>query len=204
MPRHVHNCFATPIITDTVSDGAKLNERLSRLILERRNSIGGLRRSNRSGWHSDTELLRWAADDVRPIIAQIVQMADENSQDLQARPGQRRGWLLEAWANVSGTGAANASHSHGGSYWSAVYYVQIGDGEGGDIVFEDPRSPMIEMHAPFLRFRDAGGEGLYSITPAESQILLFPSWLKHSVTPWLGNTPRISIAVNLTAPPLRS
>jgi hypothetical protein len=32
-------------------------------------------------------------------------------------------------------------------------------------------------------------------------LILFPSWLTHSVAPWHGEGLRISIAINLSAPP---
>ena len=38
------------------------------------------------------------------------------------------------------------------------------------------------------------------IKPEPGQIVLFPSWLAHSVDPWEGDGERISIALNLTAP----
>ena len=196
------NAFATPILACEVDGAAVINARLAQIILDRRAVDPGLRRSNDGGWHSAPDLLHWAAEAVRPVIAEMVEMADAATIDLEARPGERRGWRLEAWANVNGRGDANAPHSHGGTYWSGVYYVRVGEGEGGEIVFEDPRAPMIEMHAPLLRMRDAGGEGAIAIRPAEGEILLFPAWLRHSVRPWQGEGERISIAVNLAAPPL--
>jgi uncharacterized protein (TIGR02466 family) len=195
--------FATPVIVDRMEDAETINAALEPLILARRKEDKGIARSNVGGWHSDTQLLRWAGDQVRPVVARMVELADAYVIDVQARPGQRRGWLLEAWANVNETGAANAPHSHAASYWSAVYYVRIDEGEGGELLLNDPRMPMIEMHAPFLHFRDAGGERQIRLRPETGQILLFPSWLVHSVTPWQGDGLRISIAVNLTAPPLQ-
>ncbi|MDB5693393.1 MAG: hypothetical protein JWO81_2456 [Alphaproteobacteria bacterium] len=194
--------FATPVIVDRVDNAEAINAALEPLILARRQADKGIARSNLGGWHSDTGLLRWAADAVRPVVARMVELADAHVVDVQARPGQRRGWMLDAWANVNQTGAANAPHSHGASFWSAVYYVRVDEGEGGELVLNDPRMPMIEMHAPFLYFRDMGGERLVRLRPNAGQILLFPSWLVHSVTPWQGEGLRISIAVNLSAPPL--
>lgn len=197
--------FSTPVITDTVDNAPAINAALEPLILARRQQDQGIARSNTGGgWHSDTKLLRWAGDAVRPVIARMVELADAHVVDTQAQPGQRRGWMLEAWANVNEAGAANAPHSHGACFWSAVYYVRVGAGEGGEIVLTDPRMPAIEMHAPFLFFRDAGGERQIRIRPQAGQILLFPSWLTHAVTPWQGEGPRISIAVNLSAPALSS
>jgi uncharacterized protein (TIGR02466 family) len=197
--------FSTPIIVEHVENAEAINGALEPLILARRGEDKGITRSNTGGgWHSDTRLLHWAADAVRPVVARLVELADTHVFDAQAKAGERRGWMLEAWANVNESGAANAPHSHGASFWSAVYYVRIDEGEGGEIVLADPRLPMIEMHAPFLFFRNAGGERMIRLRPAAGQILLFPSWLVHSVTPWQGDGLRISIAVNLSAPPLRN
>jgi uncharacterized protein (TIGR02466 family) len=151
------------------------------------------------GWHSDLHLLRWATEPVRPVIARMVALADGATQDLQARAGERRGWMLEAWANVNPPGASNVVHSHGGTYWSGVYYVRVDAGEGGELELHDPRAPVIDMHAPALRFRDAGGEQVVRVKPEAGMIVLFPAWLRHSVSPWRGEGYRISIAVNLSA-----
>jgi uncharacterized protein (TIGR02466 family) len=100
---------------------------------------------------------------------------------------------------VAESGASNAPHIHGGCYWSAVYYVRADEGEGGDLVFHDPRMPGLVMHAPDLKPRAGGGEQQVSTRPAAGMLILFPSWLAHSVTPWRGQGRRISVAFNLTA-----
>jgi uncharacterized protein (TIGR02466 family) len=194
--------FATPIIVDRMENAGAINAALEPLILARRQADKGITRSNTGGgWHSGTRLLHWAADPLRPLLGRLVELADAHVFDAQARPGEKRGWMLEGWANVSEAGAANAPHNHGASFWSAVYYVRVDAGEGGEIVLTDPRMPAVEMHAPFLFFRNAGGERLIRIRPETGQILLFPSWLVHSVTPWQGDGLRISIAINMSASP---
>ncbi|OYW24222.1 MULTISPECIES: TIGR02466 family protein [unclassified Sphingomonas] len=195
--------FATPVISVVLDHDAGFNAELARVIRARRDVSEGVMRSNVGGWHSDTRLLHWAGEQVAPVIRRMVELADANIVDTQALLGERRGWLLEAWANINPPGSANAPHVHGGSFWSGVYYVAVPEGEGGEITFDDPRLPMIEMHAPMLRFRDSGGERVLRIKPVASQLLLFPAWLRHAVEPWQGEGERISIAVNLTAPPLK-
>ena len=115
----------------------------------------------------------------------------------------------EMWANVSGQGASNQLHSHPGSFWSAVYYVDDGYGGsndrslGGELEIEDPRIPMINMEAPDLRFRPSKDSPAVPhdalIRPASGRLLMFPGWLRHAVKPYLGNGVRISVAMNLTA-----
>jgi len=134
-------------------------------------------------------------------VRRIVELADSATIDTQAEPGQRRGWLLEAWANVSPPGVINVAHTHGASYWSVVYYVRVPKGNGGELMLHDLRMPALDMHAPALRFRNVESEQQYSLAPAEGMILMFPSWLSHSVNQWTGNGLRISVAINLTAGP---
>src|SRR4051812_12185145 len=97
---HLDLAFATPIITEQIENAEAINAALEPLILARRQADKGLIRSNvGGGWHSDTRLLHWAGDAVRPVIARMVELADAHIVDRQARPGQRRGWILDAWAN---------------------------------------------------------------------------------------------------------
>jgi len=199
--RETHLLFSTPVIVGSYGGAAQANADLEPLILERRQQAPGIERSNRGGWHSDLNLLRWAEQPVAGIVRKIVELADAATHDTQARAGQRRGWMLEAWANVNPPGASNAPHTHGGCYWSAVYYVRVDAGTGGELVLHDPRMPALDMHAPALRFRNAGGEQIVSIKPEPGMIIIFPSWLSHSVKSWTGEGLRISIAVNLSARP---
>ena len=90
-------------------------------------------------------------------------------------------------------------HVHGGSFWSAVYYVRVGEAEGGDLVLHDPRMPALRMHAPNLRFNDNGPELKVRIRPKAGRMVLFPAWLSHSVEPWDGSGTRISVAMNIRA-----
>ncbi|HLL32095.1 MAG TPA: TIGR02466 family protein [Allosphingosinicella sp.] len=193
--------FATPVLVGRLGDSERINAALEAAILERRKSHPGIERSNVGGWHSAPDLLHWGGDPLREVAAQIVELADANTHDMMAGPGQRRGWVLEAWANVSERGGANQLHAHPGCFWSAVYYVRVDPGGGGELILHDPRVPAMHMHAPMLRFRHAGAEAMVHTTPQAGMLVLFPSWLNHSVAPYLGDGLRISIALNLSAPP---
>jgi uncharacterized protein (TIGR02466 family) len=95
-------------------------------------------------------------------------------------------------------------HCHPAAFWSAVYYPDPGgaeiDGNGGELLLEDPRYPMAYMTVPDLLLRDANNDpmqSLVSIRPVAGRIVMFPSWLRHSVRPHKGDRDRISIALNL-------
>lgn len=194
------NLFPTPVIIDQLDDSDSLNAELEAAIRERMAAEQGIKRSNLGGWHSNTDLLKWGGSAAKRIARHALALANANTTT--ARGAELR-WAISGWANVNTRGAANAPHVHGGNYWSAVYYVKVGDGEGGRLKLHDPRLPGLRMHSPVLRFTDAGPEVMHQIRPKAGQMLLFPAWLSHSVEPWDGEEERISIAMNIRRSPRR-
>ena len=186
--------FATPVIVDELDDSAELNAVLESVVLARMESDPGVRLSNLGGWQSKHDLPAWAGEAGKQLVNHAAALATANTV---APKGVH--WTIDAWANVSATGASNRAHVHGGSFWSAVYYVRVGDGEGGELMLHDPRMPALRMHAPNLRFKDAGPEVMVPIKPKAGMMILFPAWLSHSVQPWEGGEQRISIAMNIRA-----
>ncbi len=192
----VRALFATPVIIDELQDADALNAALGRTIAERRAADSGLKLSNRGGWQSSHDFAAWSGEEGRAVIARALALASAHAQ---RGDGGAPGWRVEAWANISGPGAFNMPHVHGGTYWAAVYYVRVGDGDGGQLVLHDPRMPALRMHAPTLRFRNMGPELKAEIRPREGLLVLFPGWLSHSVEPWHGSGERISVAMNIRA-----
>jgi uncharacterized protein (TIGR02466 family) len=193
----VQHIFSTPLLIDRLGD-PQFNLALEKAILTRHSEDPGVKRSNVGGWHSDLQLLDWGGPPVRRLFEHVIALADKNT--IYKSGGEvKTDWRVEGWANVSQDGAANMMHVHGGCYWSAVYYVRIDEGKGGQLVFYDPRMPTLAMHAPHLRFRNGNGEREVRVRPVPGLLILFPSWLSHAVDPWYGEGFRISIAINLTA-----
>jgi len=188
--------FATPVMVTRFGDDALIAE-LERAILKRRDEDGGIQRSNLGGWHSDGELFAWGGAPARSLLARIFEMADQQTVLKAEQPGQAFEWAAQGWANVNQPGASNAAHSHPGCFWSAVYYIRVDPGTGGELILHDPRSPALEMYAPSLWFKESGVQREGTIKPHPGLLILFPAWLIHSVRPWFGDGLRISIAINL-------
>jgi len=193
---NMQKLFATPVITDDVRGAEQLNVELETLILTRQANDPGHRLSNRGGWQSEHDLAQWSGPAGKKLIDHALALADSHTSGGQA--GSSR-WRCEAWANVSGPGHFNMPHVHSATFWSAVYYVRVGEGEGGELVLHDPRMPGLQMYAPHLRFRALGPEGQAKIEPRAGLMVLFPGWLSHSVEPWQGTGNRISVAMNIRA-----
>ena len=186
--------FATPVIVDELDDAAALNAELEPLILGHRDKDPGLSLSNRGGWQSKRDFPRWSGEAGKRLVEHATRLASAHTT--QPR-GRRARWSIDSWANVSDSGNFNMPHVHGGSFWSCVYYVKVGEGEGGELVLHDPRMPALRMHAPGIGFKDVGPELLARVKPSEGLMVLFPAWLSHSVEPWDGTGRRISVAMNI-------
>jgi uncharacterized protein (TIGR02466 family) len=191
--------FPTPVIIGEIGGAAKLNAELERAICERIVSEKGVAKSNVGGWHSKTDLFDWAGEASDQVAQRAIELANAHTLGPRGQPVSPR-WRIAAWANVSGPRDSNAVHVHPAAYWSAVYYVRVSDGTRGHLLLHDPRMPALRMHAPALHLKDGGPEVIARIKPVEGRIVMFPSWVSHSVEPWDGESERISIALNLTAP----
>ena len=189
--------FPTPVIVDQIEGAETLNRNLEAAILDQRKKDSGLSLSNRGAWQSKRDFPNWAGEGGRRLVEHALKLATENTGVAPGRAALQ--WNVEIWANVSESGGFNMPHIHGGSFWSAVYYVRAGEGEGGQLVLHDPRMPGLRMHAPGLRFKDMGPDVRAEVQPKSGMMVLFPAWLLHSVEPWQGDGHRISIAMNIRA-----
>jgi uncharacterized protein (TIGR02466 family) len=191
--------FSTPVIFDELADFASLNRQLKAAILARRKIDGGLRLSNRRGWQSRHDFPEWSGEAGGRLLKQATDLASAFTKST-GNDGVAR-WSVDSWANVSDSGGFNVEHIHGATFWSCVYYVSVGEGEGGALILHDPRMPALRMHAPHYRFKDLGAEVAVDIKPKPGMIILFPGWLSHHVEPWHGTGTRISVAMNIRAVP---
>ncbi|NMW31204.1 hypothetical protein HKD42_03935 [Altererythrobacter sp. RZ02] len=204
--------FATPFVIDELASVEGIAALRQAIAGEQAKDTLGVQISNINGWHSNTKMIEWGGEVARALAFKAMQMADSQTLDIKSPSNSRFGWIPEMWANVSRAGSANQYHTHPGSYWSAVAYVDDGyEGSddpslGGELQLLDPRMPMIRMTAPDLRLTGPDGSAQadeVSIRPKTGMVVLFPSWLQHAVRPFRGAGSRVSVAINLV-PALRN
>lgn len=202
--------FATPVLTERWPGAGAWNDALLETIVRHKAEQPGVTFSNVHGWQSETDMLDWGGEAAQRLSEHVLAQCDAYTIDVREEGRRRFVWLPEMWANVNERGASNQTHCHPGSQWSAVYYVQDGyggsdDGSlGGELVFLDPRMPMVRMRDPDLRFRrpDSSVDHQESwIRPMTGLLVMFPAWLMHSVRPYHGEGLRISIAINISSRP---
>jgi len=131
----------------------------------------------------------------RPAFAEFVKLVEMAARGVARflQVDQYPMTITGCWANINPRGAYHPTHHHPNNYLSGVYYVAIPE-PGSRIVFQDPRPSMIMPKPRQYTRMTANGADAQS---QEGRMLLFPSWLKHSVPSNEGQSERISISFNL-------
>ena len=104
--------------------------------------------------------------------------------------------ITGCWANIkpkdrNGTRCIPIANN----YLSGVYYVRVPKG-GDSIVFKDPR-PQTTIISPPVSERNEYNSIHATLTVETGLLIMFPSWLAHSVEPNQGDEERISISFNV-------
>lgn len=102
--------------------------------------------------------------------------------------------ITGCWANVAAPGGAVRMHSHPNNFLSGVYYVQVQPG-ADTINFHDPR-PQTAIVRPPVGELTALNTDQVVLRVEEGALVIFPSWLLHSVDPNRSSALRISVSFN--------
>lgn len=103
--------------------------------------------------------------------------------------------ITGCWANISAKGAAHGIHSHPNNFLSGVYYVQTQAG-ADTINFHDPRI-QTGIIRPSVTELTAENSDQVVVRVNNGTLLIFPSYLQHSVTSNRSEQERISISFNV-------
>jgi uncharacterized protein (TIGR02466 family) len=117
------------------------------------------------------------------------------ARDAEFNLGGRKLALDSLWINVMEKGAVHGAHIHPHSVVSGTYYVSVPD-HAGAIRFEDPRLAMLMAAPPRKEKARLENRSFVSVPPRPGLLLLWESWLRHSVEPNRARRPRISISFN--------
>lgn len=190
----VENIFPTPIFWHTFKDCVPLNSDLRDIILERERSGSAATKSNIGGWQSEPDLFTWR-DPAIGALARLVRAAVDIATVRVTAPNVFRGqYDLFGWGAVNRKGHYNTVHLHPMGTWSGVYYVDPGDDgsadPGGRLEFAHP------VPAAAMSFLPTVLPSARLVKPEAGMIILFPSYLYHSVRIYEGTRPRICVPFN--------
>ena len=191
----MHLFFSTPVWTTQIENHEKINQELTKFIYnEKENDPKGTRKSNIKGWHSkefdlQNVSLKNFLDALSPKIKEAITDMNWNTSNQSVK-------ITGMWSIINKKDSFNERHHHGNSDLSAAYYVNA-DKDSGDIVFYDPRHAFIFSHPLTSQVNDLNAQ-IKSVTPKNGLLVLFPSYLDHSVNPSHSDKDRIVISFNVS------
>ena len=132
------------------------------------------------------EELRALCDCVSRAAASVLQFLKIGDEAIE---------ITGCWANLYAPGAAHRMHSHPNNYLSAVYYVRTWPG-ADSINFHDPRSQTGGIRPPVTELTGANTDQVV-VRVRNGTLLVFPSYLCHSVDANASGETRVSVSFNL-------
>ncbi len=213
--------FASPIITTALPNAAQLNHDLRALFLAREAQGERYRKKVKTRtvqiniFESEFDLFAWPEAAVQHLRAFCLSKLGEAITQLNDyRPDEvaKLKLLVDCWFHITRHGGYISAHTHPMASWSGVYCVTGGerppehpdsgvlrflDARPGANLYQDPGN--VNLRQPYN-----SGSINYQLEPG--QLILFPSYLVHEVTPFFGRDERITVAFNISLvnPALRS
>jgi uncharacterized protein (TIGR02466 family) len=182
--------FATPVFRDVLADADALNAELADLILERERMTPSLAKSNQGGWQSAPDFFSWAGPAVAALERYVAGALNAATARLPVPSHLGIEFELYGWAAVNRRGHYNTTHVHPMATWSGTYYVDPGDEPGAALEFAHP------VTAAAMTFFPGVLPSARIVRPERGMVILFPSYLQHSVRMYGGERPRICVAFN--------
>ena len=192
----VRNLFPVPIFHYKLENYKETNKELLNYILElQKNDKTGNAHSNKGGWHSQNfdivnqgspiNFLNKIKDYLKHIIS--------NEFGWKYVPNKQR--IVAMWAIINKKNSFNVMHNHQNCYFSSAYYVKKPK-NSGDITFFDPKEAKTYRFPKIEKYTEYSSEAV-TIKPEEGDLLIFPSYLYHSVSENLSEDDRVVISFNV-------
>jgi uncharacterized protein (TIGR02466 family) len=191
----MHLFFSTPIWVSKIDNHENLNvDMLSYISDLQKKDPQGIIKSNFNGWHSKNFNLK--EDIPAKFISSIGKNINTVMNDMNWDLTSQFIKITNMWSIINEEGAFNQKHHHSNSDISAAYYVSAHD-NSGEIVFYDPRPARVYKN-PIAKEPNKLNATINSVKPENGLLVLFPSYLEHSVNPNLSNKKRVVISFNLS------
>jgi uncharacterized protein (TIGR02466 family) len=205
----VRALFATPFGEVRLQNCERLNRDLEALFLQRETE----EYRNPSPSHvpqletfeSRFNLFRWTETPVQELrsfmLNAVAQMVIE-STSLKPQDIAKLSFQNHTWFHISRYAGSFVLHNHPLASWSAVYCVRA-----GETVAQHPDSGLLRFFDvrqganAYLDPANATLQRTYALAPVElrleaGQLVIFPSYVFHEVTPFYGSDTRITVATN--------
>jgi uncharacterized protein (TIGR02466 family) len=209
VPLNLSGQFAVPFAYGRLPECQRLNRELEALFLaresdEHRNPTPS-HVPQQETFESRFNLFRWPEGCVQELRRFVLNSVAQTVLQASHVTPQELGRLTmhnHTWFHVSRYAGSFVAHNHPLASWSAVYCVRAGERppehpDSGVLRFFDPRSGADAYTDPAnRRLRPPYGIRPLELRLEEGQVVVFPSYVFHEVTPFYGRDTRITVATN--------
>ncbi len=201
--------FAVPLGISRLEPCERLNRELEALFLAResdeyRNPMPS-HIPQQEMFESRFNLFRWpepCVQELRKFVLDTVAQVVLGATSLRPEDLGRLKFQNHTWFHVTRHAGSFVAHNHPMASWSAVYCVRV-----GEVPADQPESGVLRLFDPRPgagAYRDPANERLHpafglrslDLRLEEGQIVVFPSYIFHEVTPFYGTDTRITVATN--------
>ena len=186
--------FSTPVWTSKINNHFEVNKKIFKYIKNlEENDLIGIQKSNLKGWHSkDFDLNQ---KEIKEYVNAIGPNLNEALIDMGWDLINQQVKITSMWSIINRSDATNVPHIHSNSFISAAYYVKAPK-NCGDIVLQDPRKEPVYFHPKVINPNKLNTNNV-KITPEEGLLILFPSYIHHSVEANNSKEERVVISFNI-------
>jgi uncharacterized protein (TIGR02466 family) len=175
------------------------NDELDNLLLlfyidQKKNSKGRIA-TNRGGWQSNDVDLK------NSTIQKFIYACMGHIQEYVSNFNFAKNYdinVTNLWFNCNKNKDYNKMHNHAGCDFSACYYLKVPK-NSGNFVLENPNPAFTSssLYRNSMSHYNEYNSGSYNIEAKENKLIVFPSYVYHSVEPNMTDEDRISIAFNM-------
>ena len=187
--------WATPIWFFDLNDDLNFNKIEKECYKEKTINEVGRSISNKNGWQSN-----FVSFDKYEEISKILKIIDLNSHIFVKEFGVRENYkfsIVEYWININNKGSYNLAHIHPQSLFSCIIYIKVPKNSGGILFWQNQISQLgmggYSKHNNSYNFESIKYEAI------EKRVIIFPSYVSHSVEENKSDEDRISIAFNFAS-----
>lgn len=211
MSLNVFPAFAVPMAETFHPEPAALNEALMRVILALEAQGAGYRNPDPvvhqpdGLFESEFDFFAREEDCVQALRSWVWGSLGEFLRNINPDLAEgTRGLRIasQTWFHLTRDSGYFGYHNHPMASWSGVYCVSDGQPDpdysnNGCLVFPHPQMAVNTfLDATNARLRWPFSHGNFVITLKPGQLVFFPSWLGHYVTPFRGAGQRVTVAFN--------
>lgn len=203
----LYKIFSTPIKLISFSREYIVCEDISRLILDISNKEKYRKLDTPTNQHniyeshfSFLETKEPCIQNLKKYIFQSLYYFIKEVTSTQYRNLENTKIYCDSWFHVTTKDGYITGHNHPNASWSCIYMVNPGDPDmGGILNIHDPMPHRNMYKDPTNSYMtDEFKPGSLNLPMQANQLLIFPSYLYHDVTPYHGDSPRVTIAANFT------